>query len=76
MDSQLNATAKRLSLDELPEFSSSNELERVFGVPASTFRYWAATGQGPTSCKLGRRRVWRKASVLAWLEAQEAASSP
>jgi predicted DNA-binding transcriptional regulator AlpA len=32
-------------------------------------------GEGPASCKLGRRRVWKRQTVLAWLESQEAASA-
>jgi prophage regulatory protein len=53
------------------EYLSSNDLEALTGTKASTWRYWASIGEGPASFKLGRRRVWKRATVLAWLEAQQ-----
>ena len=55
------------------DYLSSNDLEALTGTKASTWRYWAMTGEGPTSFKIGRRRVWKRSTVLAWLEAQESA---
>lgn len=46
-------------------------LERLTGTKASTWRYWAMLGSGPRSFKIGRRRVWRKAEVLARIAEQE-----
>lgn len=60
---------------QLPEFMTADDLERFTGRPASTWRYFAHIGSGPPSFKIGRRRVWRTSVVLAWLEAQEAASA-
>ena len=57
------------------EYLDSLDLERLTGTPASTWRYWAHIGSGPPSFKLGRRRVWKRSTVLAWLEAQEGASA-
>jgi prophage regulatory protein len=57
------------------EYLDSTQLEQLTGTPASTWRYWAHIGQGPASFKLGRRRVWKRSAVLAWLESQEAASA-
>jgi prophage regulatory protein len=54
------------------EYLDSTQLEELTGTPASTWRYWAHIGSGPPSFKLGRRRVWKRSVVLAWLEAQEA----
>jgi prophage regulatory protein len=56
----------------LPEYPTAADLEQFTGTPASTWRYWAHIGSGPTSFKLGRRRVWKRSAVLAWLERQEA----
>lgn len=53
------------------EYLDSTELEAMTGTPASTWRWWAHTGQGPASFKLGRRRVWSRAVVMAWLEEQQ-----
>ena len=54
------------------DYFSSAALEHLTGTPASTWRYWASIGAGPASFKLGRRRVWKKSIVLAWLAEQEA----
>lgn len=56
-------------------YLDSLDLEHMMGTPASTWRYWAHIGTGPASFKLGRRRVWKRSTVLAWLESQEAASA-
>jgi predicted DNA-binding transcriptional regulator AlpA len=53
---------------------SALDLEKLTGTKASTWRYWASIGTGPASWKLGRRRVWKKSIVLAWLAEQEAAT--
>jgi prophage regulatory protein len=55
------------------EIVGALDLEKLTGTKASTWRYWASIGQGPASFKLGRRRVWKKSIVLAWLAEQEAA---
>lgn len=56
------------------EYLSAPQLERMTGTPASTWRYWAHIGSGPTSFKIGRRRVWKRSTVQEWLEAQETVS--
>jgi prophage regulatory protein len=57
------------------EYLSSADLERMTGTKASTWRYWASVGDGPSSFKLGRRRVWKRSVVMAWLEAKEKADT-
>jgi prophage regulatory protein len=54
------------------DYLSSTQLEELTGTPASTWRYWAGIGDGPPSFKLGRRRVWRRSAVEAWIQGQEA----
>jgi prophage regulatory protein len=56
------------------EYLSAVDLEQLTGTKASTFRYWASIGQGPPSFLLGRRRVWKKSTALAWIAQQEIAS--
>lgn len=70
---ELEASAKAA----LPtaDYLTAPQLEQLTGTPASTWRYWAHIGSGPPSFKLGRRRVWKRSSFLAWLERQEAASA-
>lgn len=55
------------------EFWGAAQLEGWTGTKASTWRYWASIGAGPASFKLGRRRVWKKSVVLAWLAEQQGA---
>ena len=57
------------------EYLSAPELEEMTGTPESTWRYWAMIGSGPTSFKLGRRRVWKRSAVLEWLADQEKAAT-
>lgn len=57
------------------EYLDSQDLESLTGTKASTWRYWAMIGEGPASFKLGRRRVWKRQTVLAWLESQESATA-
>ncbi len=54
------------------EYFSAPDLERLTGTKASTWRYWSHIGVGPSSMKLGRRRVWKRSVVMTWLAAQEA----
>ncbi|OBI52961.1 AlpA family transcriptional regulator [Mycobacterium sp. E796] len=56
------------------EYLDSLDLEELTGTKASTWRYWASIGEGPASFKLGRRRVWRRSAVLAWIAEQEKTS--
>jgi prophage regulatory protein len=58
-----------------PDYLNSTNLYGMTGIPASTWRYWAMIGEGPKSFKIGRRRVWKMSTVLAWLADQEAADS-
>jgi prophage regulatory protein len=57
-------------------FLGALDLEKLTKTKASTWRYWASIGAGPPSFKLGKRRVWRKSDVMAWITQQEAAADP
>ena len=57
------------------EYLSAQQLEQITGTPASSWRYWAHIGSGPASFKLGRRRLWKRSTVLAWLENLEKIST-
>lgn len=57
------------------EFLQDKGCEKLTGIPAATFRYWAHKGEGgPKSFKLGKRRVWRKSVLLQWIADQENAA--
>ncbi len=57
------------------QYFSAPDLEKLTGTKSSTWRYWAHIGFGPASMKIGRRRVWKRSDVLAWLAEQEAATN-
>lgn len=46
------------------------EVAEMLGTSENTLNHWIATGYAPPSAKIGRRRVWREADVLDWLEAR------
>lgn len=52
----------------------ADDLERLTGTKASTWRYWAHIGSGPPSFKLGRRRVWAKSEAMTWIAEQRQAT--
>jgi prophage regulatory protein len=56
------------------EIVGALDLEKLTGTKASTWRYWASIGTGPASFKLGRRRVWQRSDVTAWLDEQRTAT--
>jgi prophage regulatory protein len=68
-----DSVAKKVrQINAAAEYWDANELELLTGTKASTWRYWAHLGQGPPSFRLGKRRVWRRSVVQAWLAEQEA----
>lgn len=69
------ATNKPKTIDPTLEYLDSDQLETLTGTKSSTWRYWAMRGEGPQSFKIGRRRVWKRTVVLAWLADREAASA-
>ena len=57
------------------ELLSINDAANLSGHSIATYRWYRATGTGPKSWKCGRYvRYWRS-DVVAWMTAQEAASS-
>ncbi|MBF6463069.1 DNA-binding protein [Nocardia puris] len=63
------------TLSNPDRFLQATDCEALTGIPAATWRYWAHIGSGPASFKLGRRRVWRESTILAWIAEQEQATS-
>jgi predicted DNA-binding transcriptional regulator AlpA len=58
-------------------FMSTREVSALTGLSESTLRYWRHCGgtEGPPSFVLGGKRVmYRRTAVMAWIAAQEEAS--
>lgn len=51
------------------------EAAHLLRTPVATLRYWRHVGTGPRSFKLGRRVVYRRADLEAWISAQAEADS-
>ncbi len=51
----------------------TDEVALMTRVPTATLRYFRHCGTGPASFRLGRRVVYRRETVLAWLAQQEQA---
>jgi len=55
------------------ELLLADEVEIITRVPVKTLAWWRSTGGGPTFFHLGRRVVYRRGAVMAWLGEQERA---
>jgi predicted DNA-binding transcriptional regulator AlpA len=55
-----------------PTAFTAAEAARVLGLASSTLAKLRLTGNGPTYCKLGRRVVYRRTDLEAWLESRVA----
>lgn len=46
------------------------EAAELLHMPVATLRFWRHKGTGPASFKIGRRVMYRRADVEAWIEEQ------
>lgn len=49
---------------------TTDEVARICRTTASTVRYWRHKGAGPPGFRTGRRVLYPRAGVTAWLDAQ------
>jgi predicted DNA-binding transcriptional regulator AlpA len=49
------------------EIMYAEEVSAMARIPLATLYYYRSTGMGPKSGKLGRRVVYRRADVEAWI---------
>jgi len=50
------------------------QLAETLGTSVNTVRYWRTIGYGPRSARIGRRVVYRRMDVDAWIDAQFASA--
>ncbi len=62
--------------DNQRDLLTITEAAELLRAPVATLRYWRHLGTGPRSFRLGRRVVYRRDDLQAWVDAQltEAAS--
>ena len=51
----------------MQELMTIDEVSEATRLPVNTLYHYRATGQGPNSAKLGRRVVYRRSEVEAWI---------
>jgi excisionase family DNA binding protein len=56
--------------DDPPELLTITEAADVLRTPVATLRYWRHQGIGPRSFRLGRRVLYRRDDVHAWIDAK------
>jgi excisionase family DNA binding protein len=54
----------------LSELLTVDQLAESLNTSISTVRYWRTIGYGPRSARIGRRVLYRRADVDAWLDEQ------
>ena len=57
-----------------PELLTITEAADLLRAPVATLRYWRHLGTGPASFRLGRRVLYRRDDITAWLDDQRAAA--
>ena len=58
------------TIDAQPDLLTITEAAELLRAPVATLRYWRHLGTGPRSFRLGRRVVYRRRDVSAWIESQ------
>jgi len=60
----------------MSEYLLTREVAELLRAPEATARYWRHIGTGPLGAKVGRRVLYRREAVIAWLLAQEEVGNP
>jgi hypothetical protein len=55
----------------LTEYLTRKEMAAELGRSESTLRWWEQLGVGPPLTRIGKLRLYRRASVAAWIEARD-----
>ena len=53
-----------------PDLLTITEAAELLRAPVATLRYWRHLGTGPRSFRLGRRVLYRRDDLQAWVEEQ------
>ena len=62
--------------DQPADLLTISEAAELLRAPVATLRYWRHLGTGPRSFRLGRRVVYRRDDLLAWIDAQREVAVP
>ena len=56
--------------DDTADLMTTPEVAKLVRRPEETLRYWRWRGEGPPSFKIGRRVLYDRTELLAWVAAQ------
>jgi excisionase family DNA binding protein len=59
-----------------PELLTITEAAELLRAPVATLRYWRHVGTGPRSFRLGRRVLYRRDDLRAWVNVQRQQGAP
>jgi excisionase family DNA binding protein len=59
-----------------PDLLTIAEAAEVLRTPVATLRYWRHRNTGPRSFRLGRRVLYRRDDLRAWIDAQREDAVP
>jgi excisionase family DNA binding protein len=62
--------------DQDPELLTITEAAELLRAPVATLRYWRHLGTGPRSFRLGRRVLYRRVDLHAWIDARRDSGAP
>lgn len=57
--------------DAQPDLLTITEAAELLRAPVATLRYWRHLGTGPASFRLGRRVLYRRNDLHAWIATQQ-----
>jgi DNA-binding transcriptional MerR regulator len=57
--------------DREPELLTITEAADILRAPVATLRYWRHLRTGPRSFRLGRRVLYRRDDLTAWIDDQQ-----
>jgi excisionase family DNA binding protein len=60
--------------NQQPDLLTLTEAAELLRAPVATLRYWRHLGTGPVSFRVGRRVLYRREDIAAWLNHQRAAA--
>ena len=58
------------AVDKQPDLLTISEAAALLRAPVATLRYWRHLGTGPRSFRLGRRVLYRREDLYAWVDAR------
>jgi predicted DNA-binding transcriptional regulator AlpA len=68
----MQTTTENVDVGLMGEYFTEDELAQQLDVATRTLDRWDREGRGPKRTKLGRRVLYKKSTVAAWLGACEA----